>query len=427
MGAAAEVIEVAARFPEKLGALWRPSRFKVIYGGRGSGKSWGVARALLALGMEKPLRILCTRETQKSLRESVHTLLRDQVRLLGLERFYEVNKETIRGVNGTQFVFTGLADHTVDTLKSYEGVDIAWIEEGQSVSEYSWQILLPTIRKDDSEIWVTFNPELDTDATWQMFIAQTPPSTVLIEMNWRDNPWFNQVMNDERLHARRTMNETDYLWIWEGRCKPAIQGAIYASELAELQKDGRCGDYPPDAFEPLHAIFDLGWNDSTAIIIAQKKLSKLLVVDYLEGDHQTLDWYSTQLRAKPYQIQDIYLPHDGAAADIRGPSPERILQGLRWNVHVLERADVEHGIRETKMAFRSVFINAKPCARLIECLKRYRRNIPRGTGEPANPLHDEYSHGADAFRYMVQAAPQMGAYAAQGGLRLPPLKYGWKP
>ena len=139
-----------SQFPSKLKFLFEPNRYKVAYGGRGSGKSWGFARALLMQGTEKPMRILCAREIQKSIKQSVHTLLKDQIQALGLGQFYEVVETAIRGVNGTEFTFAGLATNTVESIKSFEGVDIVWIEEAQTVSKRSYDILIPTIRKPGS-------------------------------------------------------------------------------------------------------------------------------------------------------------------------------------------------------------------------------------------------------------------------------------
>jgi phage terminase large subunit len=164
---------IDAQFPSKLQCLFKPSRYKVLHGGRGSGKSWGVARALLILAAQKPMRILCTREVQNSILESVHKLLSDQVEALCLSHFYEIQKTTIKGANGSQFIFEGLR-HNINSIKSMEGVDVCWVEEAEKVTEESWRVLVPTIRAPGSEIWVTFNPHLETDPTYQRFIANPP-------------------------------------------------------------------------------------------------------------------------------------------------------------------------------------------------------------------------------------------------------------
>jgi len=153
-----------AEFPLKLECLFKPSRYKVLYGGRGGAKSWGVARALLIKGAQAPLRVLCAREFQTSIKDSVHKLLCDQIEALGLLGFYEITQTSIRGKNGTEFSFVGLKNN-VANVKSYEGVDVCWVEEAQTTSRMSWNVLIPTIRKEKSEIWITFNPELETRLT----------------------------------------------------------------------------------------------------------------------------------------------------------------------------------------------------------------------------------------------------------------------
>lgn len=423
-----------AQFPAKLEPLFAPAPYKVIRGGRGSGKSWGVARALLLLGLQRPLRVLCTRETQKSIRDSVHKLLVDQIARLQLASFYSIQQVQITGlqshnVNGvpcrTEFVFAGLSDHTAESIKSFEGADVVWVEEAQVVTDRSWTILIPTIRKEGAEIWVTFNPELDNDPTWLRFVESPPKQTIAIELNWRDNAWFNQGMQEKRIHDYETLKPYEYEWIWEGKCKPAVTGAIYADELVEMYAQGRIGEFPHDASRPVFAVFDLGWNDKTAIGICQKLLSQIRVIDYIEDDHKTADFYSSELKKKPYKVSEFYLPHDGDAADWRtGQTGKQVYERLGWRVSILPLSPVEDGIKATRVALKSTFID-KRCERLIDCLKRYRRVVPATTGEPSKPMHDEYSHGADMMRYLALAAPDMDVAASGEGLKLPPLKYAW--
>src|ERR1017187_6675187 len=178
----------AATLPYKLGFLLERSRYKIIYGGRGSAKSWSVARALLLRGTQEPLRLLCAREFQNSLSESSHRLLADQVVELGLSGFYTVQKKTIIGANGTVFYFAGLRLH-VSKIKSFEGVDIVWVEEGQNVSQHSYDVLIPTIRKPGSEIWVTFNPDLEEDDAWQRFVVWPLKDSIVQNVNWNGNRW----------------------------------------------------------------------------------------------------------------------------------------------------------------------------------------------------------------------------------------------
>ena len=145
-------MESNAQFPVKMSSLFDKARYKVYYGGRGAGKSHSAAKALLILGAKSPIRVLCAREYQTSIKDSVHKLLCDQIEALGLLEFYEITQASIGGKNGTEFAFVGLKNN-VANVKSYEGVDICWVEEAQTVSRLSWNVLIPTIRKEGSEIW----------------------------------------------------------------------------------------------------------------------------------------------------------------------------------------------------------------------------------------------------------------------------------
>lgn len=380
----------------------------MLHGGRGGAKSWGVARYLLIDGARKPQRFLCTREVQKSIRDSVHKLLGDQVQALGLGGFYDVQQAVIKGANGTEFLFSGLSDQTAESIKSFEGVDKVWVEEAQAVSKRSWDILVPTIRKDGSEIIVTMNPELDTDETYVRFIQSPPPDSAVVQVNYPDNPWFPAVLEAERKHALATMTKADYENIWEGKCKPAVSGAIYAEEIAAAIEQGRVADVAYDPALKVQVVFDLGWNDAMSVILVQKHLSTLRVIEYLEDTHKTLDWWSAELQSRRHNWGTLYLPHDGAHGDFKtGKSAKQIMEEHGWTVEIVPLQPVETGIRTARLVFGQCYFDKGKASRLVECLKRYRRHIPTNTGEAAKPLHDEWSHGADAFRYMATSAEQM--------------------
>jgi phage terminase large subunit len=405
------VSQAEAWFPAKLRFLFQPSRYKVVSGGRGSGKSWGFARALLIEGGKRTLRVLCTREVQKSIQQSVYQLLKDQIAALGLGSFYEVLASEIRGKNGTQFFFSGLSDMTAESLKSFEGVDICWVEEAQSVTKNSWDILIPTIRKEGSEIWVSFNPQLESDETFRRFVVNPPPDCVSVEMNYSDNRKFPAVLEAERRHAQDTMKPEDYAHIWEGKCKPAVEGAIYFDQMA--QAGSRIAAIPHDGQLKTHCVWDLGFNDSMAIILAQKVSSEIRVVGYIEGSQRTLADYSAELKAlrldgQPMNWGSAYLPHDGFATRHQsGKSDATVLRGLGWEVRRVPQTDVEAGIKRAREMFPRVYFNKTRAERLVECLKRYRRHVSQATGEPGKPIHDEFSHGADAFRYLAMCADEL--------------------
>lgn len=204
--------------PKLVRMLFEPKRYKVAYGGRGSGKSWSFARALLVKALERKCRILCAREVQKSIKDSVHRLLGDQIDLLGLGSEFEVLRDEIRCKNGSQFLFSGLANTTVESIKSFEGVDYCWVEEAQTVSARSWEILIPTIRKRGSEIWLTFNPNEATDPTFLRFVKDPPPESSVIKVDWVDNPSIPGELIKEKDYLYRVDPEAA-AHVWGGECR----------------------------------------------------------------------------------------------------------------------------------------------------------------------------------------------------------------
>lgn len=398
---------IKAKFPPKLKFLFKPIRYKVARGGRGSAKSWSFARALLIQGSARPLRILCTREVQKSIKDSVHKLLSDQIHALGLGQFYDILETEIRGKNGTLFIFAGLAQHTVESIKSYEGVDIVWVEEAQAVTKRSWDVLIPTIRKDGSEIWVSYNPELDTDETHQRFAINPPDDCISVLVNYSDNPWFPDVLEKERLRCKR-IDPVGYDNIWEGQCKPAVVGAIYYKQVAEAETNGQFCNVPYDPMLKVHVIVDIGWNDSMSISFVQRLRSEIRIIDYIEDDHRTLDSYSAEMKDRQYNYGKVFLPHDGKHKDVKtGKSSGEILEKLGWSVEYTDNVSIEDGIKATRMAFRQMYFHKAKTERLIQCAKRYRRQVNQSTNEPGAPLHDEWSHGADNLRYIALNAGKM--------------------
>ena len=393
-----------ANFPEKLGFLFQPARYKVVYGGRGGGRSWGFSRAILLKGVQRKLRVLCTREIQRSIKDSVHKVLGDQIQLLGLGKKYEVLDQEIRGTNGTEIMFSGLATHTVESIKSYEGVDIVWIEEAQTITKRSWDILIPTIRKEGSEIWVSFNPELETDPTYERFVKNPPPNAVVVKMNYKDNPWFNEVLEAERLYCKEH-DPKAYPNIWEGECKPAVEGAIFFDEVQAMEREGRIRKVPYDPMLKAHVVVDLGFNDAMSISVVQKLTSEIRIPLYIEDSHRTLASYSAELKERQWNWGKVWLPFsDGFSKDFKtGKGADQIMRALGWNVakkFEVGNVGVEEGIKATRMAFPRFYVDETNCARLVECWKRYRRHINKQTMEAGAPLHDEFCHGGDNTRYI---------------------------
>lgn len=431
-------VDITAEFPSSLNFLFAKHQYKVARGGRGSGKSWAFSRALLILGMQPrkfgrdqdKLRILCAREVQLSIKQSVHKLLKDQIDRLELGHFYTVLDTEIRGINGTEFAFTGLSSLTVDTIKSYEGVDICWVEEGQAISKRSWEILDPTIRKKGSEIWISYNPELETDETHQRFTVNCPRTCRNVLVNWRDNPWFNDLMDQKRLRCKE-ITPDDYENIWEGKCRPAVAGAIYHKQIQEAEINRRICNVPYDPMLKVHIVLDLGWEDSLAAGLVQRHASEIRIIEYLEANQTKLDAFFHEIRLRGYNWGKVWLPHDGFAKTLNadGKSTEDILKSLKWDVSPKEETTiipVEEGIRHVRLQFHRIYFDDYNCAsnkplraltsefkptdlswRLVEILKRYRRHINKQTEAPGSPVHDQYAHGADMLRYICINADRM--------------------
>ncbi len=405
---------VDARFSPKLLPLMEQQnrhRYYVAYGGRGSGRSWGFARALLLQAMQDPLRVLCAREIQRTIADSVHRLLADQISLLGLESWYTVQEASIVGQNGAEFLFSGLRQQDAHKIKSYEGVDIAWCEEADTLTDRSLDILIPTIRADQSEIWLTFNPGLDTDPVYRRFVQSPPPKAWVQKMTWRDNPWFPAVLEAERLHLQKR-DPAEYEHIWEGKPRTVVEGAIYAGEVTKMIEERQVRPVPYDPRLLVHTIWDLGWNDQTSIIFAQRLHSEVRVIDYEEESFLRYDQWAKRLKDKPYVYGSHWLPHDGgnktqAGKGISAQDTLKPLLGIKPKL-IPRPATKEVPIRAARMMFPRVYADEVKADRLMTCLKRYRRGVPESTGEPGAPVHDEYSHGADAFGGLAMVVDKLG-------------------
>lgn len=403
-----------AEFPEWARGLDSPKRYKVLYGGRGSAKSWSVARKLLILACQKRIRVLCARETQKSIDESVYYLLKAQIEHLGLSEWFDIKAQSIHSRIGSDFVFAGIRQQGVANLKSFEDVDICWIEEAQVVTKKSWDILIPTIRKPGSEIWITFNPELDTDETYSRFVTDPPPNSWVHRVNYDQNPWFT----DELEQERQTMLRRDpvgYRTVYEGECRPAVEGAIYAQEIDVLLRANRFTTVTHDPMLVTHTVWDLGWNDQTVVLLVQRAASELRLI----GCHISRFWtyeqdiaYLRQLELKPefagLNWGTDWMPHDARAKrkESGGKSAEEIVKKLKRNVQIVPIVELENGIKQTRTIFSRLWID-RSCQEWLNSLKRYHRQVNVDGTKTGAPVHDDSSHGADALRYLAIVAERL--------------------
>lgn len=390
-----------AEFPIKLAFLFEPKRYKILYGGRGGAKSWGVARALLIKAAKEPMRILCAREFQVSIKDSVHKLLTDQIESLGLQSFYEVTQTSIKGKNGSEFFFIGLKNN-ITNVKSFEGVDICWVEEAQTVSKTSWNVLIPTIRKDGSEIWITFNPELETDDTYQRFVVSPPTNAIVQKITWRDNPWFPQTLREEKDNLQVRDIEA-YNTVWEGICRKTVDGAVFANEITMADLEQRITRVPYDPIKPVHAVFDLGWADNTAIWFVQFIGFEIRLLRYMEDNQKTMSWYLSEMQKFGYVYDTIWLPHDAENSTLAasGRSIADIVRAAGYKVQIVPRTPTADSINAARTMFGKCYFDRENCHQGLQCLRHYRYDVDPDTKQfSKTPLHDIYSHGADAFKYL---------------------------
>lgn len=448
-------------FPPKLEFLFNPARYKAAYGGRGSSKSWSIARALLLIGKQPDLlwpgwsqqygtdgiRVLCYRETMRSIEESVHQLLTDQIRLLRLGDFYKIQQKNIVGANGTEFFFAGVRQ-SVDNLKSYEGVHIAWGSQAEAMSKRSLNVVFPTLRRDilvgdnkfGSELWFDFNPEFEDDEVYKLFAVPSnrPDGAQVSFVNWNDNPFFPEVLRKEREDLlRRDPEECEH--IYGGTTRSAVEGAIFKKELRAADAEGRLSARVPyDPTKPVNTFWDIG-PAHTRIWFAQSFPMEFRIIDYVAGELEALAFYTKQLQERPYTYGMHTLPWDGAARELgSGRSIQEQLQAIfgKDRVRCAKQLSKEDGIAAVRAILPKCYFDGERCNFILPGTKQevgirglrcyqYEYDQDLRTYSRA-PLHDWASHDADAFRTMavsireeqkpkVKAAPSRAAVGIRWG------------
>lgn len=394
-------------FPHWAEPLFKPYRYKVLWGGRGSGKSYAVADVLLIQGAAKPCRILCAREFQNSLADSVLHLLSERVEALGLSDFYEVQRETIIGANGTVFIFKGVRNN-VQSIKSMSGLTHLWLEEAQTVTKGSWDVLIPTIREPGSEILVTFNPYDRGDPTYQMFIDNTPGDDAYIaQVNWRDNPHWPAELERERVRLQK-QDPNLYAHVYEGECLDRTDAQVFG------------GKWQVDDFEaapgwdgPYYGL-DFGFAQDPTAGVRCWVNGNTLYVDYEAGQvGLELDDTGAFVRQRIPGIAEHVVQADSAR-------PESISYLKR---HGLPRCtgvekgkgSVEDGV-EFIRSFDTVVVHRR-CTELQREMRMYSYKVDRLSGQVMPVLVDAWNHYIDALRYAL--VPLMKA-RSHVGIMMPP-------
>jgi phage terminase large subunit len=350
-------------------ALFDPSyKFVSMRGGRGGGKTDTVAMVLILIAYTKKLRVLCFREVQNSIRQSVYASLKKQIERLKLESFFANSTDNeIRGANGSLFIFKGLRDQTVENIKSFSDIDLCWGEEARVLTERSLQVLIPTIRNEGARFFFTWNPQLDTDAVYQRYALNTRENVKDIEVNYKHNPWFPNTMDEERVEDLKRLPSDQYDWIWEGKILPARVGSVYFNEYKHALEQTRVTRVAVDPLLAVHQFWDLGIADDTAIILVQIYLSEVRIVGYIANRGKPLSFYNTEL--KQWGLDNnvgiwgtMYLPHDAAARSIQtAQSTDEVMKKFGWTTKVGPKLPVDVGIRAARMMFPNVYIDKDNC------------------------------------------------------------------
>jgi phage terminase large subunit len=396
--------------------LLTPARYKGAWGGRGSGKSHFFAELLVEECLAtKGTRAVSIREVQKTLKESSKRLLEDKLRTLGVAtgHGFKVFNEVIQTPGDGVITFTGMQDHTADSIKSLEGYRIAWVEEAQSLSARSLQLLRPTIRLEGSELWFGWNPRRKSDAVDALLRGEMlPTGAAVVNANWKDNPKFPAVLEQERLDCLRLQPE-QYEHVWQGAYAPVLEGAYYAASLALAKQEGRIGRVAADPLLTLRAFADIGGTgaraDAFTIWIAQFVGKEIRVLDYYEAQGQPLATHLAWMRSKGYTHDRCqwWLPHDGDTQDkVFDVSYASALKDALYKVTVVPnqgKGAAKARIEAARRLFPSIWFNDVPTEPGRDALGWYHEKKDEARNIGLGPDHDWSSHGADAFGLMCVA------------------------
>lgn len=363
-------------------------RYKVAYGGRGSGKSYAFADSCLIKAIQKPLRILCARQLQTSIRDSVHKLLCDRIFSLGMNEWFYITRESIKCKNGSEFIFKGIQNNVME-IKSMEGVDICWVEEAQSVSDESWEVLIPTIRKEGSEIWISFNPDREDDATYKRFIKQPPPDCKSVLINYMDNPYFPDVLKKEMEYCKK-IDYPRYEHIWLGQTIMETEAQIFKGkfEITEFEAD-----------EGTEFFYGADWgfaNDPTALIRCFIE-NNCLFIDYEAGGvgiemEELPKLFDTVPDSRKWKIRsDCARPETISYVARHG---FKCIGAKKW------KGSIEDGI-EYMRSFEKIYIHPR-CKHIIEEFKFYSYKKDRVSGDILPIIVDAWNHYIDATRYALE-------------------------
>ncbi|MAC32216.1 MAG: PBSX family phage terminase large subunit [Haliea sp.] len=408
---AAEPIDLDIATARVFHPLLQPSRYKGAHGGRGSGKShfFGglvVERCL----MEPGLRVVCIREVQKSLKESAKKLIEDKIQEYGVGHLFAVLDNEIRTPGGGLIIFQGMQDHTSESIKSLEGFDIAWVEEAQTISKRSLQLLRPTIRAEGSELWFSWNPRHESDPVDVLLRTNPPTDAIVVRANWNDNPWFPAVLEAERQDCLRDEPE-QYDHIWDGGYVTVAEGAYFAHKLIVARQEGRIGNVGRDELQQVKLFCDIGGtgakSDAFSIWAVQFIGKEIRAINYYEAVGQSIDEHLAWMWSNRFtpDRSKIYLPHDGTTNDrVFDVSYESQFRKAGYDVEVVKNQGAGAAmmrIEAVRNVFSRCWFDETQCVAGLKALGWYHPKIDEVRGVDLGPDHDWSSHAADSFGLMA--------------------------
>lgn len=397
--------------PRKLKPMLFPRRYKGLYGGRGGAKSHFFAEQIVIKAYMAPTRIVCIREVQNSIKDSVKQLLIDKINKFGLDTWFEVLDSEIRCPNGSIIVFKGMQSYNATNIKSLEGYDIAWVEEAQTLSQHSLDLLRPTIRKEGSELYFSWNPRYKTDAVDKFFRKNPPADAISIMVNWYDNPWFPDVLRKEMLHDFDVDPEKAE-HIWNGGYG-AAQGAILARWVGMAEREDRIHNDVYYEFEgyPIEVSSDLGFRDTASFWYWQRTLGGFKVLKY-EGDTglDADDWIpriqKTVLELGCRKPPKIWLPHDARAKTFQSKHTtiEKFAEKFgAGNVAIVPQSRKLDQIEAARTVIMRCEFNRDLCEDGLDGLRAWEFAYNDESGVfSREPIHNWASHPSDAFAYGCQ-------------------------
>lgn len=392
--------------------LLAPARYKGAHGGRGSGKSHFFAELLVEECYRRPgTRAVCIREVQKTLAQSSKHLIESKIEALGLSAHFGITKEAIKTPGDGEIIFVGMQDHNAESIKSMEGMRYAWVEEAQTLSARSLSLLRPTIRLPGSELWFSWNPTRKSDAVHALLCGDTiPANAVVVKANYADNPWFPEVLEQERIFD--SVNRADqYEHIWLGEVARAFSGSYFADGLAKAREEGRIGRVAADPLLPIKLFWDLGGAganaDALSIWACQFVGQEIRVLRYLETRGQVLAYVVEELRKHKLDKAVCVLPHDGVNTNaITGLKYEDHLRQAGFAVEVIKnqgKGAASMRIEAVRRLMPRMWFNADTTEHGRDALGYYHEKQDEVRGIGLGPEHDWASHAADAFGLMAVA------------------------